>query len=65
VRAVQKAVKANEVEPFTDGVYDTATALAVARYQKASGLNISGVVDAQTAAKLGLPPPEKPPAPKN
>jgi|HubBroStandDraft_6_1064221.scaffolds.fasta_scaffold161296_2 hypothetical protein len=61
VRAVQKAVKANEIERFSDGVYDTATALAVARYQKASGLNVSGVVDAPTAAKLGLKPPEKPP----
>jgi peptidoglycan hydrolase-like protein with peptidoglycan-binding domain len=65
VRAVQKAVKADEVEPFTDGVYDTATALAVARYQKASDLNVSGVVDTQTALKLGLPAPEKSPAPKN
>jgi hypothetical protein len=66
VRAVQKAVKADASEPLTDGVYDTATALAVARFQKDSGLNISGVVDPATAAKLGLKPPEKPPAsPKN
>jgi Putative peptidoglycan binding domain len=65
VRAVQKAVEANQVEPFTDGVYDTATALAVARFQKASGLNVSGVVDAPTAAKLGLKPPDKPSGTKN
>jgi hypothetical protein len=65
VRAVQKAVKANQVEPFTDGVYDTATALAVARFQKASGLNVSGVVDAPTAAKLGLKSPDKPSGAKN
>lgn len=63
VRAVQKAVRANAVEPLTDGVYDTATALAVARYQKQSGLNISGVVDQATADKLGLKPPRPPSAP--
>lgn len=63
VRAVQKAVRANVVEPLTDGVYDTATALAVARYQKQAGLNVSGVVDEATADKLGLKPPQPPPAP--
>lgn len=63
VRAVQKAVKANVVEPLTDGVYDTATALAVARYQKQAGLNVSGVVDPATADKLGLKPPQPKPAP--
>jgi hypothetical protein len=63
VRAVQMAVKADEVEPFAEGVYDTATALAVARFQKQSGLNVNGVVDAETRDRLGLPAP--PPAPKN
>jgi peptidoglycan hydrolase-like protein with peptidoglycan-binding domain len=63
VRAVQKAVRATVVEPLTDGVYDTATALAVARYQKQAGLNVSGVVDQATADKLGLKPPQPPPAP--
>jgi peptidoglycan hydrolase-like protein with peptidoglycan-binding domain len=66
VRAVQKAVKANVVEPLTDGVYDTATALAVARYQKQAGINVSGVVDTATSEKLGLKPPQSSsPAPKN
>jgi hypothetical protein len=67
VRAVQQAVKANQVEKFTDGVYDTATALAVARFQKQAGLNVSGVVDAATREKLGLPEPPRalPLAPKN
>jgi hypothetical protein len=60
VRAVQKAVKAQEVEPFTDGVYDTATALAVARFQKQAEINVSGVVDTATADKLGLKPPATP-----
>lgn len=63
VRAVQRAVKANVVEPLTDGVYDTATALAVARYQKQAGLNVSGVVDQATADKLGLKPPQPKSAP--
>jgi hypothetical protein len=67
VRAVQQAVKANKVEPFTDRVYDTATALAVARFQKQAGLNVSGVVDAVTREKLGIPepPPPAPATPKN
>jgi hypothetical protein len=66
VRAVQKAVEASEVEPFADGVYDTATALAVARYQKQAGINVSGVVDAATRDRLGLnPPPPPSPSPKN
>ena len=64
VRAVQNAVKANEAEPFADGVYDTATALAVARFQKQAGLNISGVVDAATRDKLGLTPAQAQPRPK-
>lgn len=63
VRAAQKALKANEIEPFTDGVYDTATAMAVARFQKQAGINVSGVVDAATRDKLGLTAP--PPGPKN
>jgi hypothetical protein len=65
VREVQKAVAATEVEPFAPGIYDTATALAVARFQKKSGMNISGVVDAATRQKLGLTPPPAPPAPKH
>jgi Putative peptidoglycan binding domain len=56
VTAVQKAVADNRVEPFTDGVYDTATALAVARFQKGAGLNVDGTVDAATRDKLGLKP---------
>ena len=63
VRAVQQAVKGQEVEPFSDGVYDTATALAVARFQKQAGLNVSGVVDPATADKLGLKPPAAPAPP--
>jgi peptidoglycan hydrolase-like protein with peptidoglycan-binding domain len=70
VRLVQRVVKPNQVEPFTDSVYDTATALAVARFQKQAGIDVSGVVDAATREKLGLPEPPRalplaPAAPKN
>jgi peptidoglycan hydrolase-like protein with peptidoglycan-binding domain len=67
VRAVQKAVKSDAAEPFADGIYDVATALAVMRFQKAHGLNVDGTVDAAMREKLGLPPQEpapKAPAPK-
>jgi peptidoglycan hydrolase-like protein with peptidoglycan-binding domain len=65
VRAVQKAVAAQQVEPFTDGIYDTATALAVMRFQKARGLNVDGTVDPKMYDALGLKPPSPPTPPKN
>ena len=63
VRAVQKALPADKGKGLTDGVYDTATALAVAQFQKDSGLNIDGVVDAKTLDKLGIEPPPLPAPP--
>ncbi len=63
VRAVQKALPADKGKGLTDGVYDTATALAVAQFQKNSGLNIDGVVDAKTLDKLGIEPPPLPAPP--
>jgi peptidoglycan hydrolase-like protein with peptidoglycan-binding domain len=60
VRAVQKAIMS---DGHADGIYDVVTALAVMRFQKAHGLNINGVVNAQTREKLGLTPP--PPPAKN
>ncbi len=59
VRAVQQALAGKGAVPQT-GAYDGATAVAVARFQKANGLNADGVVDAATRDKLGI----KPPAPK-
>lgn len=72
VRALQKALPAGG-ERFQDGVYDSATAVAVARFQKQAGLNVDGVVNAATRDTLGImpppvtpaPPPAKPPAAKN
>ncbi|HYM72504.1 MAG TPA: peptidoglycan-binding domain-containing protein [Stellaceae bacterium] len=63
VRAVQKPLGPQQGERLTDGLYDTATALAVARFQKQSGLNVDGVVDTATRDKLGIKPPPPPPAP--
>jgi hypothetical protein len=60
VRVVQKAVAAQRVEPFAEGVYDTATALAVARFQKQAGINVDGTVDAKTRDALGIKPPPTP-----
>lgn len=56
VDAVQHALAAAGIEAPQTGRYDPATALAVARFQKANGLNIDGVVDAVTRRKLGLLP---------
>jgi Putative peptidoglycan binding domain len=55
VRAVQRALEKVDITAPLDGVYGGSTAAAVARFQKHSGLNVDGVVDAATRAKLGLP----------
>jgi hypothetical protein len=62
VRAVQKALGTGQ-KGLADGVYDGATALAVAHFQKDAGLNVDGVVDAKTREKLGIAPPPAPPGP--
>src|SRR5579872_545979 len=64
VSAVQKALPAGKKGMLTAGTYDTATALAVAQFQKDNGLNVDGVVDAKTREKLGIAPPAAPPPPK-
>lgn len=64
VRAVQQALAAvGQAAPQT-GIYDGATAAAVARFQKKSGLNVDGVVDADTRQKLGVKPPPSAPSPE-
>jgi hypothetical protein len=66
VQAVQQALPADKQGKLVAGTYDTETALAVAQFQKDSGLNVDGVVDAKTRDKLGIkPPPPSPPAPPN
>jgi peptidoglycan hydrolase-like protein with peptidoglycan-binding domain len=54
---VQKALGVSK----TNGVYDTTTALAVMRFQKANGLDVNGVVDGSVRDKLGI---TLPPTPK-
>ena len=70
VRTVQQALPADKQVNLTAGSYDTTTALAVAQFQKDSGLNVDGVVDTKTRDRLGIkpPPPAAPPStapPKN
>ncbi len=65
VRAVQRALADAGISVPHSGAYDGATAVAVARFQKANGLNVDGVVDAATRAKLGVKPePDEAPGPK-
>ena len=53
VRRVQRALAAAKISVEEDGEYNSATAGAVARFQKQNGLNVSGVVDAATRRRLG------------
>lgn len=53
VRNVQRALAATKISVEQDGEYNSATAGAVARFQRQNGLNVSGVVDAATRARLG------------
>lgn len=62
VREVQRALAAANIEAPQNGEYDGATAVAVARFQKRHGLNVSGVVDAATRDRLGIKPEPSAPA---
>ncbi|HEV8679265.1 MAG TPA: peptidoglycan-binding domain-containing protein [Stellaceae bacterium] len=62
VRAVQQALAAARIDTPQNGAYDGATAVAVARFQKANALNVDGVVDAATRQRLGVK--TEPAAPK-
>ena len=53
VKSVQRALLAAKISVAQDGEYNSATAGAVARFQKQRGLNVSGVVDAATRRQLG------------
>jgi len=53
VKGVQRALANAKISVEQDGEYNSATAGAVARFQKQNGLNVSGVVDAATRRRLG------------
>ncbi len=53
VKSVQRALADAKISVEQDGEYNSATAGAVARFQKQNGLNVSGVVDAATRRRLG------------
>lgn len=56
VSAVQRALAAAHFNVPQTGLYDGATALAIARFQKRKGLNLDGVADSATLRKLGVSP---------
>ena len=51
---MQRALAAAKIAVDQDGIYDAATAAAVARFQKQNGINVSGVVDTATRQQLGV-----------
>ncbi len=53
VKRLQRALAAAMISVEQDGEYNSATVGAVARFQKQNGLNVSGVVDAETRRRLG------------
>ena len=53
VKNMQRALAEAKISVEQDGEYNSATAAAVARFQKQNGLNVSGVVDAATRRRLG------------
>jgi hypothetical protein len=54
VTNVQRALARLKIAVDQSGVYDPATAAAVARFQKQKGVNVNGVVDATTRRELGI-----------
>ena len=54
VKSIQRALSGAKVAVEQDGVYNSPTAAAVARFQKQNGMNVNGVVDGATRQRLGL-----------
>jgi hypothetical protein len=54
VKSIQHALAAAKVAVEQNGVYNSSTAAAVARFQKQNGMNVNGVVDGATRQRLGL-----------
>ena len=54
IKKAQEALKAKGLNPGTDGKLDEKTQQALRDFQKINNLPATGVLDAQTAAKLGI-----------
>ena len=54
IKQAQEALKAKGLNPGTDGKLDDKTQQALRDFQKVNNLPATGVLDAQTAAKLGI-----------
>jgi putative peptidoglycan binding protein len=54
IRQAQQALKAKGLNPGTDGKMDAKTQQALRDFQKQNNLPATGVLDEQTAAKLGI-----------
>ena len=54
IKKAQDALKAKGLNPGTDGKLDDKTQQALRDFQKVNNLPATGVLDAQTAAKLGI-----------
>ncbi|HKY07170.1 MAG TPA: peptidoglycan-binding protein [Candidatus Binatia bacterium] len=54
IKKAQEALKAKGLNPGTDGKMDEKTQQALRDFQKVNNLPATGVLDAQTAAKLGI-----------
>jgi Putative peptidoglycan binding domain len=54
VKNVQRALARLNFAVEQNGVYDSSTAAAVARFQKQNGMNVDGVVDPATRRQLGV-----------
>ena len=54
VKSIQRALAGAKVAIEQNGVYNSSTAAAVARFQKQNGMNVNGVVDGATRQRLGL-----------
>lgn len=54
IKKAQEALKAKGLNPGTDGKMDEKTQQALRDFQKVNNLPATGVLDSQTAAKLGI-----------
>ncbi len=54
IKKAQEALKAKGLNPGTDGKMDEKTQQALRDFQKVNNLAGHGVLDSQTAAKLGI-----------